>query len=68
MFIAYANLVGGQDELLFDGGSLVLDASGTVMARAPIFETALLSVTLPPAPALCSPLLSEEALLYKGLC
>ena len=67
VFIAYANLVGGQDELLFDGGSLVLDASGTVMARAPIFETALLSVTLPPAPALCSPLLSEEALLYKGL-
>jgi NAD+ synthase (glutamine-hydrolysing) len=36
--IAYVNLVGGQDELVFDGGSLVMDASGEVVTRAPQFE------------------------------
>lgn len=35
--IVYANLVGGQDELVFDGSSLVVDASGQVMARWPAF-------------------------------
>ncbi len=39
--IAYANLVGGQDELVFDGGSLVLDARGRVRARGPQFTEAL---------------------------
>jgi NAD+ synthase (glutamine-hydrolysing) len=42
--IAYVNLVGGQDELVFDGASLVLGASGDVIARAPQFESALLVV------------------------
>ena len=36
--IAYVNLVGGQDELVFDGGSLVVDAEGAVVARLPQFE------------------------------
>jgi NAD+ synthase (glutamine-hydrolysing) len=40
--IAYTNLVGGQDELVFDGGSMVLDSSGKIVARAPHFEEALL--------------------------
>jgi NAD+ synthase (glutamine-hydrolysing) len=35
--LVYVNLVGGQDELVFDGASLVLDADGAVMARAPQF-------------------------------
>lgn len=35
--IVYANLVGGQDELVFDGSSLAVDASGQVMARWPAF-------------------------------
>lgn len=35
--IVYANLVGGQDELVFDGSSLVMDAQGQVMARFPAF-------------------------------
>jgi NAD+ synthase (glutamine-hydrolysing) len=39
--IAYANMVGGQDELVFDGGSLVLDAAGRVTARGPQFTEAL---------------------------
>jgi NAD+ synthase (glutamine-hydrolysing) len=40
--MAYCNLVGGQDELVFDGGSMVVDAGGTLRARAPQFEEALL--------------------------
>ena len=35
--IVYVNLVGGQDELVFDGGSLVVDATGTLTQRAPFF-------------------------------
>ncbi len=34
----YVNMVGGQDELVFDGGSMAMDASGSVMFRAPAFE------------------------------
>jgi len=44
--LAFCNLVGGQDELLFDGHSAVLDADGTVLARAPGFEEHLLVVDL----------------------
>ena len=40
--IVYVNLVGGQDELVFDGGSLVLGADGEVLARAPQFEPTML--------------------------
>jgi NAD+ synthase (glutamine-hydrolysing) len=40
--ILYANLVGGQDELVFDGGSFVVDPDGRITQRAPAFvETAL---------------------------
>jgi NAD+ synthase (glutamine-hydrolysing) len=44
--LAYVNLVGGQDELVFDGDSIVLDAAGTVVARAGQFEPELLVVDL----------------------
>ncbi|MGI8512159.1 MAG: NAD+ synthase, partial [Solirubrobacteraceae bacterium] len=40
--VAFCNLVGGQDELVFDGHSLVIDHHGTVIARAPQFTEALL--------------------------
>jgi NAD+ synthase (glutamine-hydrolysing) len=40
--VAFCALVGGQDELVFDGHSVVLDHEGTVVARAPQFEEALL--------------------------
>lgn len=39
--LAFCNLVGGQDELVFDGRSLVADATGVVTARAPQFSEAL---------------------------
>jgi NAD+ synthase (glutamine-hydrolysing) len=50
-FVAFCNAVGGQDELLFDGHSLVLDEEGHVLARAPGFEEALLVVDIDPADA-----------------
>jgi NAD+ synthase (glutamine-hydrolysing) len=44
--LVFCNAVGGQDELLFDGHSVVLDARGDVLARAPGFEEHLLVVDL----------------------
>jgi len=43
---AFCNIVGGQDELVFDGQSLVVDHQGRVVARAPQFEEALLLATV----------------------
>ena len=48
VYVAFCNLVGGQDELVFDGHSVVLDDEGEVIARAPGFEEALLLVDLDP--------------------
>jgi NAD+ synthase (glutamine-hydrolysing) len=50
-FVAFCNAVGGQDELIFDGHSLVLDEGGGVVARAPGFEEALLLADIEPADA-----------------
>src|SRR5437667_4416191 len=47
-FVAFCNTVGGQDELIFDGHSVVIDDEGTVLARAPGFEEALLVVDVQP--------------------
>jgi len=44
--LVFCNAVGGQDELLFDGHSVALDARGEVLARAPGFEEHLLMVEL----------------------
>ena len=47
-YLAFCNLVGGQDELVFDGHSVVLDDAGEVIARAPGFEEHLLVVDIEP--------------------
>jgi NAD+ synthase (glutamine-hydrolysing) len=47
-FVAFCNTVGGQDELIFDGHSCVIDDEGTVLARAPGFEEALLVIDIEP--------------------
>ncbi|MEX2540028.1 MAG: NAD+ synthase [Actinomycetota bacterium] len=44
--LGYVNLLGGQDELVFDGGSLVFDADGDLVASAPSFEEDLLVVDI----------------------
>ena len=51
-YVAFCNLVGGQDELVFDGHSVVLDDEGEVVARAAGFEEALLVVDVDPNEAL----------------
>ncbi len=50
-FVALCNAVGGQDELIFDGHSVVLDDEGEVLARAAGFEEELLVVDIDPAAA-----------------
>src|ERR671926_171898 len=47
-FVAFCNAVGGQDELIFDGHSCVLDDEGNVAARATGFEESLLVVDVDP--------------------
>jgi NAD+ synthase (glutamine-hydrolysing) len=49
--LAYANMVGGQDELVFDGDSLLVAPDGDVLARGPQFEEALVLADLDLAPA-----------------
>ena len=49
---SYLAFVGGQDELVFDGHSVVLDDEGEVIARAPGFEECLLVVDLDPTEAI----------------
>jgi NAD+ synthase (glutamine-hydrolysing) len=44
--LAYANMVGGQDELVFDGDSLIVDAGGRLLARGPQFDEALVVADL----------------------
>jgi NAD+ synthase (glutamine-hydrolysing) len=50
-FLAFCNLVGGQDELVFDGHSVVLDDAGEVVARAPGFAEHLLVADIDPGAA-----------------
>jgi len=46
VIVVYLNMVGGQDELVFDGGSMVFDEAGTLIARAKEFEEDMLVVDL----------------------
>jgi len=66
-----ANLVGGQDELVFDGGSCVLDARGELVRQAPFFEEALELYEFDgarPMPGAVAPEPSPEAEIYSALC
>ena len=51
-FFAFCNLVGGQDELVFDGHSVVIDDSGEIVARAAGFAEELLVVDVEPTDAI----------------
>jgi NAD+ synthase (glutamine-hydrolysing) len=44
--LAYVNMMGGQDELVFDGDSIIVDATGQLLARGPQFEETLLIADL----------------------
>jgi NAD+ synthetase len=69
--VIYANLLGGQDELVFDGGSFALNADGALAALAPRFEETLLQVEIGAdlrVSGSCAPEMSEEAEVYAALC
>jgi NAD+ synthase (glutamine-hydrolysing) len=70
----YLNMVGGQDELVFDGGSFAMDRSGEVVFRAAAFSDNLYCVQLmadgagvAPQPAEIVPLLPKEQSVYQAL-
>jgi NAD+ synthase (glutamine-hydrolysing) len=67
-YFAFCNLVGGQDELVFDGHSFVVDPEGEILARAAQFEEELLICEIPPrAPARLAEPLSDLAEVYAAL-
>lgn len=72
--IAYVNLVGGQDDLLFDGHSLLVQRDGSVAARAPSFDEMLLAVEYDSESRRLSPVgwppvdtRSPEEIMYTGI-
>jgi NAD+ synthase (glutamine-hydrolysing) len=66
--VAFCNLVGGQDELIFDGQSLVVDPDGRVVARAAQFEEELLLCEIPTsAPGRLAEPLRDVAEVYAAL-
>jgi NAD+ synthase (glutamine-hydrolysing) len=72
--LVYVNMVGGQDELVFDGNSFVMDAAGQVVMRAPPFEEGTYAVEfirdgsrVIPEPGLVAPELSDEESVYRAL-
>ncbi|MBV8496819.1 MAG: NAD+ synthase, partial [Gammaproteobacteria bacterium] len=72
--IAYVNLLGGQDELVFDGNSFVMDAEGRVVMRAPPFEEgiwvaefALARGKVSARAGTVTPELPDEASVYRAL-
>ncbi len=52
--LVYAHMVGGQDEVVFDGASFALNAQGDVLARAPSFEETTMHVHLPASSVVAS--------------
>ncbi len=72
--IAYVNLVGGQDELVFDGGSCLVDGAGGLQLRAPAFHEGLHFAEIEPGspgvrvlPGPVAPLAGDEANIYEAL-
>src|SRR5690606_8420235 len=76
--VAYVNLVGGQDELVFDGRSCAMDAAGQVQLRAAAFEEALVYLharragsgrveLVPAATDAIHPELGDEESVYSAL-
>jgi NAD+ synthase (glutamine-hydrolysing) len=73
--LAYVNLVGGQDELVFDGNSFVMNAQGEVVMRAPPFQEGTWAVDfvrdargkVAPHVGAVTPELSDEASIYHAL-
>lgn len=74
MPFVYVNLVGGQDELVFDGNSFAVDQDGRLVHRAPAFEESLSCVDASPLergaqiePESLAPLMSAEESVYQAI-
>jgi NAD+ synthase (glutamine-hydrolysing) len=74
ILFAYVNLVGGQDELVFDGCSFAVDAGGRVVHRAPAFEESLTTVDVVQAdrgfdfePESLAPLPEREESVWRAI-
>ena len=71
MPLIYVNMVGGQDELVFDGGSFALDANGELVMSMPQFESGLGIIHVQPNGQLeigaITPILITEAQAYQAL-
>ena len=70
--ILYVNCVGGQDELVFDGSSVALDAKGAVCVQAPAYQESLSIVTLDLKPlnirkSHIETMLTDEASIYEAI-
>ncbi|MEP7243662.1 MAG: NAD+ synthase [Gammaproteobacteria bacterium] len=73
--VVYVNMSGGQDELVFDGNSFVMDANGVVVLRAPAFEEGVYPIDFTrddagnaiPLPGPVVPDLADEASVYRAL-
>ena len=71
MPVAYVNLVGGQDELVFDGASFALNRAGEVIAQAPQFEESLCIIEFRNGDLLrgdVAPLAKKHESVYRTLC
>ena len=65
--LAYVNMVGGQDELVFDGDSILVDQAGTILARTQQFVEELVLIDLfEPKPQISEPL-TDAAEIYGAL-
>jgi NAD+ synthase (glutamine-hydrolysing) len=73
--LAYVNLLGGQDELIFDGNSFVMDAAGELVQRAPAFTEGTFAAdfvrsaqgAVVPEPGDVAGELTDEASIYSAL-
>jgi NAD+ synthase (glutamine-hydrolysing) len=73
--LVYLHLVGGQDELIFDGNSFVMDAAGTIVRRMPAFDEGTWLATFErdaqgravPQAGPIAPELSDEESVYRAL-
>jgi NAD+ synthase (glutamine-hydrolysing) len=70
--LVYLNLVGGQDELVFDGASIAIDSAGRIIHRSPQFEEDFFVIDLPVGedqgdPGSIAPLLDSTEEVYRAL-